>query len=374
MTRHILTTILLQFALFFLFSNHIPNAAQGRNGGSGVTALTKCWEVGIEAPALNALASDNIRVFFGTTTGSVQAIDAKTSGIIWTSELGGEIVSNLAVTDTTIYVVSNPLISKETAASESILRSLNKESGITNWTARLAFSQQFVLGNSQTSIIAIALDGSLNAVGNQQGNIVWKAPSFGMITARPSFSTHGTAFGTGNKQVFVISNDNGRVLFKSSTGFVPTAVSNPSSKALIVGDERGNVILLNTSTGRSGWKFKSGGGISFVSFSNNGVLVASLDNFIYMISTSNGDVVWKRRLPGRVAAGMLVLENFVFALTYSENSAFLIDSRKGEVVDQLIRDDTNYVAQIPLLVNGWNILFTTTEGIEMHSLKWCGAK
>lgn len=220
----------------------------------------------------------------------------------------------------------------------------------------------------------VAREGTIDAVSDQDGKTVWKAPAFGTITAVPNFSTHGVVFGTAEKLIVVLSPSNGSVIFRKELNFIPTAVSNPALNVLIVGDERGNVVLLSAETGRTTWKFKSGAGISHVSMAKEGLIVTSLDNFIYLISMYNGDVVWKRRLSGRVAEVTVLAGNFIFGLIYGENSAFLIDSEKGKIVDQLVPNEKNYVNSMPLLVGNQSILLTTTRGVELHGLNACGAK
>lgn len=120
-----------------------PGIFLAQGAGSPVVTLKKCWEHRVEAPALNALASDNIKVFTGTGSGSIQAIGARTGDIVWTSELGGEIVSNFVLSETSLFAISNPLTAKESGTNGSILRSISKETGITNWTVRLPSSEHF---------------------------------------------------------------------------------------------------------------------------------------------------------------------------------------------------------------------------------------
>jgi outer membrane protein assembly factor BamB len=90
-----------------------------------------------------------------------------------------------------------------------------------------------------------------------------------------------------------------------------------------------------------------------------------------MISPKNGDVIWKRRMPGRILHGVLVTDNFVFALIYGESSAYLIDTKKGKLIDQLVQTDKNYQNRAPLLVNDSNIVFATADGVESYSVSGC---
>ncbi len=368
----ILLRITIVFSILVLLSP--SREASGQTTEASVDKLTKCSEYRIETPVSEALAADGQRVFVGTTDGSVRALDPAISSPIWTSELGGEIVSNIASAETGIIVVSNPIKAAESAAAESVLRFLSKETGVPNWTIRLPFSEGFFLGNGRGTLAAVSSEGWIIAIEPQTGRILWRTQSFGKITARPSFSPQGIAFGTGDKNIYIVSRETGETLFKRAADFVPTAITNPDPEVLVAGDERGNVASIDVTGGKNIWKFKSGAGISFVSVSKDGLLITSLDNFIYLISMYNGDVIWKRRLPGRVIQGGLIVDGFIIVLIYGENSAFLIDIRKGKIVDQLPQNDKNFVNQVPVFARDGKFLVTTPDGVTTYSINGCGPK
>ncbi|MDQ3489657.1 MAG: PQQ-binding-like beta-propeller repeat protein [Acidobacteriota bacterium] len=339
---------------------------------SPTVSLNKCWAYPIESVQYKFLASDNQLIFIAIEDGSVQAIDSKTSGSIWTTDLGGGIVSNIAINETNVFVATNSIAGKDAAAPEaSILRSLSKKTGITNWSIRLPFSAEMVLGGARGRIIAAGSEGTITALDNKTGNIDWKAPLSGQLSAALYFSSDTITYGTDQNEIVSISAETGERIFRRPVKFRPTAIAYLSENKIVTGDERGNVALINTLNGQSVWEFKSGAGISAISTSGSGLVVTSLDNFIYMISPKNGDVIWKRRMPGRILHGVLVTDNFVFALIYGESSAYLIDTKKGKLIDQLVQTDKNYQNRAPLLVNDSNIVFATADGVESHSVSGC---
>ncbi len=251
---------------------------------------------------------------------------------------------------------------------------MSKETGVPIWTARLPTSERFYLGKVNGSIAAVNLEGVLASFDAQSGRTLWRTQPVGKITVTPAFSMHGIAFGTADKQVVVFSSETGDVIFKGATEFVPTAITMPSPEIVVVGDERGNVASISIPGGKTIWKFKSGAAVSFVSISKDGLIATSLDNFIYLIWMYNGDVIWKRRLPGRLTEGVLILDGYVTALIYGENSAFLIDSKKGKIVDQLPQSERNFVNQIPVLAKDSTMLVTTPDALTMYGLKGCEQK
>ena len=372
MTRHNSTNSLLQLATFFsiftILGFFFHSFAQSSE--SGTVKLTKCSEFQIESPVADALSSDAQKVYIGTVDGSVRTLNSNLSAVLWRTELGGEIVSNIVSAEAGLFVVSNPVMSSDTVSTESVLRSLSKETGVPNWSVRLPFSERFFIGSIQGVVSVVSLDGWAASIDTLAGRVKWKTPSFGKITARPSF-LNGILFGTAEKKIIMVSAETGETVFKASTDFIPTAITYPSPDTLVVGDERGNVASIGFPDGKNIWKFKSGAAVSFVQVSKEGLYITSLDNFIYLISMYNGDVIWKRRLPGRVIEGGLVLNGFVAVLIFGENSAFLIDSKKGKIVDQLEQNDKNFVNQVPVAIRNSGLLVTTSDIVTLYSIKNC---
>lgn len=375
MTRHNLTNIRAQIVslLFSLALALGSSDLSAQTASSDNMSLKKCGEYKVEGLSENTLASDGQKVFFGTENGSILAVDPAAASSLWTTELGGEIVSNLLVADASIFVVTNPLASEGTSTGFSILRSLSKETGITNWSMRLPFSERIYLGSVRNSVIAVGREGLIVAVEMQTGSPIWKAQFSGAVTALPYFSASGIVFGTSEKRVVLISIEDGKELARNFGPFVPTAVV-ASGDSLVVGDERGNVALIKAAGGKPVWKFKSGAGISHVAVSRKGILVTSRDNFIYLISMYNGDVIWKRRMPGRIIDSLLVAEHLIFSRVYGESSAFLIDLENGKITDRLTQNEKNYIQQVPVLIGNSKIVLATAVGLELYGLKPCSEK
>lgn len=372
MTRHNSTNYLPQLIIFFsiftISGSSFQNLAQSSE--SDTVKLTKCSEFQIESSVVDALSADAQKVYIGTAEGSVRALNSNLSSSVWRTELGGEIVSNIVSAEAGIFVISNPVKAADTVPAESVLRSLSKETGVPNWSVRLPFSERFFIGSIQGVVSVVSLDGWVASIDAVAGRIKWQTPSFGKITARPAF-LNGISFGTVERKIIIVSTETGEIVSKVSTDFIPTAITHPSPDTLVVGDERGNVASIGVRSGKDIWKFKSGAAISFVQVSKEGLYITSLDNFIYLISMYNGDVIWKRRLPGRVIEGGLVIDGFVAVLIFGENSAFLIDSKKGKIVDQLEQNDKNFVNQVPVAVRNSGLLTMTSDIVTLYSIKNC---
>ena len=165
--------------------------AAGQNVEEPPVKLTKCGDFKTENPTLGTLAADKEKIFLGTADGNLQAFDQNLLSPAWHTELGGEIASNITIYDGGVLVVSNVSKAAE-APAESVLRSISKETGVPNWTAKLPYSEHFFLGVTGPSITAIAIDGRIANIDLKTGHIRWQNTGSGRITARPFFFGKGS--------------------------------------------------------------------------------------------------------------------------------------------------------------------------------------
>lgn len=324
-------------------------------------------------PVAGVLASDGERVYAGTANGSLYSFESKDLTLAWRVEVGGEFVSGILLAENAIVIATNQS-GKENSADGSTIRLLSKESGVTTWSAKLPYSDKYYLGRINGSVAAISNEGQITLIDRPSGQIQIQAGPFGKLSAKPAFSPTNALIATLDKNLMVISARTGSLVFKQTTEFTATAVGFLKDDNVVAGDERGNVILFGARETRSVWKFKSGGGVTFVFEAAGGILVTSLDNFVYLISDYNGDVVWKRRLTGRVVEGGLAIENSFVVLINGENSAFVIDLLKGKVTDTISASDTDLVNRVPVYVRDRFFVLSSLNALELYSLSGCVSK
>ncbi|MEK7857032.1 MAG: hypothetical protein AAB288_13145, partial [Acidobacteriota bacterium] len=105
-----------------------------------------------------------------------------------------------------------------------------------------------------------------------------------------------------------------------------------------------------------------------------GITFSSLDNFIYFISDYNGDVIWKRRLSGRVADAGLAIEQQLVVLINGENAIFLIDRQKGKITDSIPAVDSDLVSRVAVFVRERMFVIATINSLQTYSLGSCPGK
>jgi len=357
-------------AVFLLLAGEASLAAQPAVG----SALTKCSSRILASPAaLDVLASDGNLIYVGTIDGTLTAFYPETLEMGWRVELGGQFASNVLVSDAGLLVVTNS-IKPAGSIETSTLRLISQGSGVTTWTLSLPPSEQFFLGKVNGGVAVISKEGAITFAERASGQVRWRSEAFGNVSAKPSFSSESIVFGTSDKQLLVISGKDGEPITKYSTDFVPTSVAFTKNQGFVAGDQRGNVALYGPRETKSVWRFKSGAGVSSVDSDTEGITVSSLDNFIYFISDYNGDVIWKRRLSGRVVDAGLAIEQQLVVLVNGENSLFLIDRQKGKITDSVPAVDSDLVSRVAVFVRERTFVIATINSVQTYSLGSCPGK
>lgn len=347
----------------------VVSAQEGPEPNGPTITVNKCWETVSAEPINGVLASDREKLYVPLSSGGIQAIDVKDGRSVWSTDLGGELGSEILVTDRALYIVS--VNGSSAANATAVVRSISKQTGVTNWQEAIPASDRFFLGEVGGGIITISRTGLIELLSFDDGKSIWKASVPGPVSAEPHFSGDRLYIATGQKMLFVLSNTDGHRLYRRSVKFVPTAISTTPDGKLITGDERGNLSLYNTG-GDLQWSFKNGARISSVEHTVHGILATSLDNFVYLLSHGSGSVIWKRRLPGRVFGKPAVTEKIAIATTVSDGRAFVMELESGKLINQMTVDNADSGRLLPLLVDDRTFAFALPAEVRLYSSATCG--
>lgn len=345
-----------------------------QNSEQAPSAVVKCATLSMPAPPVSGvLASDGERIYAGTANGTLSSFDSSDLSVAWRVELGGEFISGIAFTESGAVVVTNSSGSAN-GSGGSTIRHFSKDSGVPTWSAKLPLAERYYLGRINGTVAAISSEGSVTLLDRLTGALQFQVGPLGKLSAKPSFSTTSVLLATLDKSLIVVSAKTGGIVVRHSTEFVTTSVALLKNERIAAGDERGNVKLFGVQDTKTVWRFKSGAGVTFIAEANEGILVTSLDNFVYFISDYNGDVIWKRRLTGRVAEGGITIENNFVVVINGENSAFVIDLFKGKVTDAIPSTDNDLINRVPVHVRDKIFVLSTLNSLDLYSLAACPAK
>ncbi len=353
--------------LLFIFAGCISPSVFGQTKIS-VAGLSRCWIYPTGKDLARNLASDGTRVFLGLSGAKVEALslDGKK---VWSSELGGDITSNILTLESGILLVTSTIADGDKPGS-SMIRSLSKETGITNWILKLPNAKKHFLKNYDDAVAVVSISGVIQSIDAKSGSVKWKREIANGFDAEPAYTLDKILVAATGKQIFGIFSGTGEIDSIQKVPFSVTALAITPTGDTIVGDNRGNIVSINGTTTKPRWKFKSGGAISALSVIGEYVLASSNDNFVYYIQSRNGNVEWKKRLSGRVSYIANILDLYALSSGVDENGAVLTDLSNARVAGQIVLGEEENLVSTPVVSNG-NIFILTNEAAYSYGLNLC---
>jgi outer membrane protein assembly factor BamB len=360
---------ILVFSLICLFL--LYSSLLGQKRAAAEVDVAKCWSYSLGDAAGEQIVSDGNQVLLGLEGAKAEALSLD-GRKIWSSEFGGQFKSNILTADGGLFLVNLTVSGDATKPGDSKLRSISKETGITNWTLPMPDASHYWLGKFNGAVIIVAKNGIIQSVDAKNGNMKWKREIPDGFVAEPLFNSAGVFVATTGNQIFGISMKAGEILSVRKVRFGITSLGETKSGELIAGDERGNVYSLD-GNGKPIWTFKAGGQISNILASSDDFLVASHDNFVYFLRGRNGGRVWKLRLPGRVTGTTLYAGSYALISSFEEHRAMVVDLERGRIAGQAVFDDDETTVQT--WPHSEQLIFVlTNKALNAYSVSGCPPK
>jgi outer membrane protein assembly factor BamB len=361
--------------IFLLISGLISaNAASAQNNSAEPFLLKKCWVSEVKTPPQRLSASDNDKVLvFSEGSGKMGALDLISGHAIWQSEFGGEVVSNIVTDQTGVFFAANPASKEGVQPDSTTLRSVSKQTGITIWSAAVPYSEKSYLGADTSYIFAVTGDGAVLAVDKKDGTVKWQTNVDKKLAAAPYFTEKYIGLATESNEIFLISSQNGERSLQMTSPFPAISIFIPDVNTLISGDRKGNLWAMDILTKQTRWKFKNGAQVSSITGAGENMLVASYDNFVYQMSPANGNVLWKRRLPGRVIERPLVTKDFAAVRVLGESEVSFIDLKSGKILGKIVSEAEDDIT-MALITGAGSIVLGRSDGIYLYSVNNCDLK
>ena len=330
--------------------------------------LLQCWSSPVEDG--RALTVRGKTIFVARGGARVEAISIEGQKL-WSTELGGEIASNLIVGDVGLFLATSVAKREADKNDGGTLRLLSKETGITGWSAKLPEADNYSLGLGAESVVVVTGKGAIEAFDAKTGAQKWRRELAEGFVGEPRFNHENVYVASTANQVFTVSLANGEIVAVKKLKFAPTAVAEITGD-VFAGDERGNLTSLGNGA-KAKWNFKSGGRISAIVEVGGNLLTASNDNFVYLVTGRNGGVAWKRRLDDRVSQIGLIDGKFALVSGYEERGAQLLDIGSGKVAGQLSLAEDEFAIARPVS-SGGKIFILTNNAVYGYSTGECVAE
>lgn len=319
-----------------------------------------CWKFETDKMIEEKSASDNEKtILLPLLGGKMVSINSVSGKIIWESSLGGEIVTTPIIDKNNIFIAS--VINQKT-----LLRSLNLDSGITEWQAKLDSFGKVSLLRYKNSLILVSGNGEITTLDTKNGTIIWSKRINLNYFSVPIIVGNQLAINTKEKQILLLSIEDGNVLSKIDVSLEPVILSKIDINKLFWGDYKGSGFLIDLIEKKIEWKFRSGGEISDVSTTKKGILFASADNFIYKVSIESGKIIWKKRFDGRPSFIPFNNDEYILALSSSSEIANILDTKDGKIINQIYTEERNYNINMPTIL-GDLVIFSTVNGLIAYT-------
>ena len=308
-------------------------------------------------------ASDTERIYLPLGGGVLIALQAKDGQLYWRSEIGGELSASPVADESAIYVASEILPTGNDAVkgSSGALRALGREGGVTQWLTPLVKPLRGGIALKEGKLFAGGSDGRAYAFDKRTGGVFWSIPFTAPFSGKPVADGGRVYFGSEDGTLLALEESTGKLLWRYRTkGAIRGSVA-ISKGHVFFGSKDGYVYSIRADNGQLNWRKRTGGGVEAVVLCGDSLLVASLDNFAYLLSLK-GSVQWKRLLPGRISAEPLAVQEAALFTPLSSATAVVLALRDGKQVNALQAGEELTSSAAPIVV-GDSVFVTTEHGL-----------
>lgn len=312
-------------------------------------------------------ATDGQRIFLPLSGGTIISLNSADGHLYWKSDTGGEISASPAADENKVYVASEyGDVASVSRTTKGALRALGEEAGVTKWMRTLPAPIRGGLAVSPTTLFGGAGDGKVYAIDKNTGLTHWTTQYGSSFASQPILSGSLLFIGSEDGTLYAIDQASGNTVWDYRTkGPIrgPVAVV---SGIVYFGSGDAYVYAVRESTGRLLWRSRTGAAVQSVASAGEGLLVASLDNFVYLLSLNRGNRLWKRQLSGRISSQPLTASDGALFVPLSSDSGVVLALRDGKQVNTLPIGADNSIGASPVSV-GNLVVVTTIHGLLAFS-------
>ena len=324
--------------------------------------LTVSWRYESNLTLNLTPAFDDQRIYLPLAGGTVVSLMGASGQLNWRSEMGGELSASPVADQRGVYVASET--GKPDAGvrrATGALRLLGHEGGVTQWMRTLAMPLRGALTLGNGKLFGGSSDGKIYAFDSANGQARWAYDYGAPFNSQPVVSLKHVYIGSEDGTLLALDEETGKLLWHYRTkGAIRGAVAN-GNDIVYFGSGDGYVYAVNATSGRLLWRKRTGAGVEAVVRTNEELLVASLDNFVYKFSLA-GARLWKRRLPGRISSPPLVTQLGALFMPFSSSAGVVLGLRDGRQINLLPTGEEIATSAAPIAV-GAVVLLTTEHGL-----------
>lgn len=305
-------------------------------------------------------ATDGEHIYLPLASGLIVSLRAADGQLLWKADLGGELSASPIADERGVYIASETIGEQgPTPRANGALRSLGREGGITQWMRTLPMPIRGSLIANDVNLFGGSTDGRVYAIRKKTGDISWIMQHSASFASQPVIFGPNLYIGSNDGVLFSLNQSTGKTNWRYRTRGAIRGRAAVVNGIVYFGSADGYVYAVREADGRLRWRRRTGAGVQTVGLAQNGLLVASLDNFVYLLSFKDGDHLWKRQLAGRIAAEPLTLPDGALFTPLSSSTGVVLDLRDGKQLNSLPIGEDNSMAASPIVAG--KILFVTTR-------------
>jgi eukaryotic-like serine/threonine-protein kinase len=304
-------------------------------------------------------ATDGIRIYLPLSGGRVVALNATDGELRWKSDSGGELSASPTADDRSVYVATESEKSiNGPDRAPGALRALGKEAGVTLWMRTLQAPLRGALVVGEKILFGGAADGRVYAFDKRTGLTLWVSEHSAVFSSQPVLTGPRLYIGNEEGTLLAINQADGRIAGRYRTrGPIRGRVA-VANGVVYFGSGDGYAYAVREGRFDLLWRRRTGAGVQSVAIVDNGLMVASLDNFVYLFSLNTGRHLWRRQLPGRIAAAPVTAPDGALFTPLSSDSAIVLSLRDGKPVNKLSIGEENSSTASP--ISAAELVFVTT--------------
>src|SRR5688572_20527897 len=266
-----------------------------------------------------------LSIFLPLAGGNIVSLNGADGQLVWKSDTGGEISASPAADENKVYVASEyGDVASVSRTTKGALRALGEEAGVTRWMRTLPAPIRGGLAVSPTTLFGGAGDGTVYAIDKNTGLTRWTTQYGTSFASQPILSGSLLFIGSEEGSLYAIDQASGSTMWRYRTrGPIrgPVAVV---SGIVYFGSGDSYVYAVRETTGALLWRSRTGAAVQSVASASDGLLVASLDNFVYLLSLNHGNRLWKRQLSGRISSQPLTATDGALFVPLSSDSGVVL--------------------------------------------------
>lgn len=357
---------LLALPFIVSFVTHVSFSAKGpENDIIFSNPLTIRWQFESKNTINISPASNNGHIYLPLSSGELVSLKVWDGKLLWRTEIGGDFSASPIADERGVYLASrttDAAAAQPGLRSTGAIRALSQSTGITLWMRTLHFPIHGGLVASNSKLFGGSVNGRIYAFDKATGDILWIVHHTNAISSYPVLHDRRLYIGSEDGTLLALDESSGRILWRYQTRMAIRGTIAIAENIIFFGSAGGYVYAFNETTRRLLWRRRTGAAVQSVLYTSSGVLVTSLDNFVYLLSPRRGELLWKRQLSGRIAAMPLIDARNALFSPLGSDACIVLSLRDGKQVNTLPVGEDGNTSATPL-VAGNLLLIPTRQGL-----------